>query len=395
MVSSQSQPRLVAVGLPSWAAFTGRAVEGILRRGQEHDGYRFRDILWSDPDELVRQLVRMRPDGAIVTLNSPVYEQIRERLPPDLPLVNIGADRIEGCPSVGSDDEATLKTAISHMRERGFHRLAWLGWSKSSGSARREVIARRMVKSLDCFHLSWCAAEDPPDSTYDTGFDAWVRSLEPPVGVIAWCGHIATRLRRACEELSLHVPKDVGILSLADEQACLFSDPAISALDPNGEEIGYQAMSVLDRMLDGKKVSTTPIKVKPTGVVTRASTSHGGNREDELESAKLYIETNACAGITVENVVATITSMGRTRFYAAFRESFGCSPAEYIRRVKIERAKELLCGSQLSVTHIAGLCGFGSTTQFGDTFKREVGTTPLVFRRTNLTDKPSAKRRNK
>jgi AraC-like DNA-binding protein len=34
------------------------------------------------------------------------------------------------------------------------------------------------------------------------------------------------------------------------------------------------------------------------------------------------------------------------------------------------------------VTRIAAMCGFASTTQFGDTFKREVGLTPMAFRTT-------------
>ena len=97
---------------------------------------------------------------------------------------------------------------------------------------------------------------------------------------------------------------------------------------------------------------------------------------------------------TVEHVVKSVTNMGRTRFYAAFSERVGCSPAEYIRQVKIERAKQLLSDSELSVARIAGLCGFGSLTQFGDTFKREVAATPRAYRRIQINRRSKGRSRD-
>ena len=93
------------------------------------------------------------------------------------------------------------------------------------------------------------------------------------------------------------------------------------------------------------------------------------------------IEAHACQGVSVDDVVKTTQTVSRTKFYAEFTRRMGRSPAEHIRRRKVEQAKGHMVRTHLSLTRIAAMCGFGSPTQFGDTFKREVGITPREYRR--------------
>ena len=61
---------------------------------------------------------------------------------------------------------------------------------------------------------------------------------------------------------------------------------------------------------------------------------------------------------------------------------FHCSFREYIRKIRIEKAVQLILNSGLhSFTKIAYTCGFADQSHFIRTFKKNVGITPLAFRK--------------
>jgi AraC family transcriptional regulator len=78
--------------------------------------------------------------------------------------------------------------------------------------------------------------------------------------------------------------------------------------------------------------------------------------------------------------VAAVTGVSPFHFSRAFRQATGDSPYAYVLKQRIERARRLLTGSDLSLTAIATDCGFGSQSQFSRTFKRILGTSPGQYR---------------
>jgi AraC family transcriptional regulator len=74
---------------------------------------------------------------------------------------------------------------------------------------------------------------------------------------------------------------------------------------------------------------------------------------------------------------------GTSRFHMSrlFRESVGQSPYQYLVRVRIERAAELLRGGKRSVTEVAFSVGFGDLGRFARTFRQLLGVTPGSFAR--------------
>ena len=71
----------------------------------------------------------------------------------------------------------------------------------------------------------------------------------------------------------------------------------------------------------------------------------------------------------------------RPRLHTRFRQEVGQSPGEYILRAKIERARDLLADTDLSVTDIAYSLSFSSAQYFATAFKRLTRATPTSFRR--------------
>ena len=62
------------------------------------------------------------------------------------------------------------------------------------------------------------------------------------------------------------------------------------------------------------------------------------------------------------------------------RRVFGLSPKQYVLRVKVERAMELLADSDAGLSEIANEAGFYDQSDFSKRFARATGRTPAQFR---------------
>jgi AraC family transcriptional regulator len=68
-------------------------------------------------------------------------------------------------------------------------------------------------------------------------------------------------------------------------------------------------------------------------------------------------------------------------FSRAFRRYFGCSPVEYLRRLRVEEARRLLLTTSKPGATIAIQCGFSDQSHLNRSFLRQLGVTPGVYRR--------------
>lgn len=63
-----------------------------------------------------------------------------------------------------------------------------------------------------------------------------------------------------------------------------------------------------------------------------------------------------------------------------FKKRFGCTMFDYLTRVKIDKAKEMLNSKSYKVYEVADLLGYKSKTYFASLFKEYTGLTPKEFR---------------
>lgn len=64
-----------------------------------------------------------------------------------------------------------------------------------------------------------------------------------------------------------------------------------------------------------------------------------------------------------------------------FRRHFHCAPAEYVARLRIERARQALTATAAPISDIAAAAGFSDQAHFTRRFKAALGTTPARYRR--------------
>ena len=116
------------------------------------------------------------------------------------------------------------------------------------------------------------------------------------------------------------------------------------------------------------------------GVATRQSTDILAIDDPDLASVLRYIREHACDGITVQDVLKH-AAISRSQLERGFRKYLQRSPQAEIRKVQLNRTKELLATTDLTLPQIAQLTGFSHSEYLSVVFKRESGETPGQYRR--------------
>lgn len=96
-------------------------------------------------------------------------------------------------------------------------------------------------------------------------------------------------------------------------------------------------------------------------------------------SAKRYIQGRFQEKISLDEAARAVNASTR-HFCKVFKEATGLTFTDYLARVRVEKAKNLLQNPHLRVSEIAFETGFDSISQFNRSFKRITGLAPTQFR---------------
>lgn len=73
-------------------------------------------------------------------------------------------------------------------------------------------------------------------------------------------------------------------------------------------------------------------------------------------------------------------SVSRTKLYKIIQDETGRTPAVLIRDIRLKQASRLLINTELNISEISVMVGFGSLKYFNKYFKETFGTTPSAYR---------------
>lgn len=79
--------------------------------------------------------------------------------------------------------------------------------------------------------------------------------------------------------------------------------------------------------------------------------------------------------------LATEIHMSTNSFTRFFKDHLKCSPQEYIRKVKVDKACNLLDHSTLTIDEISEFCGFSDRFHFSKVFKKVKGISPAEYKK--------------
>ncbi len=106
------------------------------------------------------------------------------------------------------------------------------------------------------------------------------------------------------------------------------------------------------------------------------------NPDNIATSLRRYVEMNYNKEISLKHLAENVFFLNVTYLSHLFSEKVGITYSAYLKQVRIARAKEALQQSDLTITDVAGLCGYNDVSQFIHAFKSEAGITPKKFRLT-------------
>ena len=135
------------------------------------------------------------------------------------------------------------------------------------------------------------------------------------------------------------------------------------------KELGKAIESLSDRA-----VSTAPSTPVTDPVL---SSSQADNFVEKIQK---YISANLNSDDLTRNSVAECMHMNPDYLSNLFHAKFGQTMSSYITNMRIDKAKELLTHTDLSLNEICEQAGFSSCSYFHKQFKKITGSTPQQFR---------------
>lgn len=99
-----------------------------------------------------------------------------------------------------------------------------------------------------------------------------------------------------------------------------------------------------------------------------------------LSDTKKFIKNNYSDKLSLE-LLSKKAALSPVYFHKLFTEYYGVTPAEYTLQVRVSAAKQLLITTDASLTQIAENCGFSSQSYFNYRFKKQIGLSPLKYRK--------------
>ncbi len=95
---------------------------------------------------------------------------------------------------------------------------------------------------------------------------------------------------------------------------------------------------------------------------------------------QVWLQTVSSEPITIDKMAAK-AKLGQRTFLRRFQKATGFTPTEYLQHLKVQRARELLEFTTLSMKEISWKVGYEDTGFFRKTFKKIIGLPPVDYRR--------------
>ena len=104
-----------------------------------------------------------------------------------------------------------------------------------------------------------------------------------------------------------------------------------------------------------------------------------GRHEETVATAVRYLEEHFAEPVRIEQVAAQVF-LSPDRFTEVFTRAMGRTPRDYLKHLRLERAKSLLQEDRLSIAQIGLVSGFSDPAYFARVFKETVGISPRLWR---------------
>jgi len=353
-------------------------MRGVLRFVRAHTDWECIQILPPVPDA-----VAMRDYGMIqgVIAEARTTAEVRALENLDAPAVIVaGVKGSTRAAHVIADNVAVGCLAFEHFRGLGFRSFAFAAWPDAwLAEVRGGAYAQRVREAGYPLHDGLPAPTGRRRRDQQI-LNRWIRNLPHHTAVFAVDDRMGRDTILAARNAGIAVPEQIAVLGVDnDELVCELTSPPLSSIDNGTFQIGYQAAALLQRLMNGEKDVGSPLIISPPQVVTRQSTETLAVEHPRVVAALRYIRQFACDGIGIADILHHAPG-SRRALEREVRRVLGRTLQQELTRVRMERARQFLRETDLSMIDIAERTSISSASQFSIIFKRETGLTPTRYR---------------
>lgn len=278
--------------------------------------------------------------------------------------------------------EACARIAVEEFQRMGLGRVAvpLLESHPVGRDSCQGVVDAARELGLECVRLNaWRAG-----MTWLEGVAAMVgelAALAHPCGLFHPHAGVVFSLLEGLAKRGVRVPEDLAIIVIDKDvqRTAELAPVSLSAVMLDEWQRGYEAAALAHRMILGEPVGNEVRKIAPIGLVRRQSTGTEATKDPVVAKA-LYLMREHLRRIDGVGALATEIGVSRRTLETRFRRATRSTLHATLTARRMEEAKRLLRSGRLPVAEVAEILGFSSVHYFTTAFKREVGSTPGVYR---------------
>ncbi len=103
---------------------------------------------------------------------------------------------------------------------------------------------------------------------------------------------------------------------------------------------------------------------------------------DRIQIIKKFVYDNIKENITLQMLADTV-HFNPNYFVTYFKKQYKITPMKFVQLLRVEKSKELIVNTDLSINEIAYMMGFSDAAHLSNRFKKQVGYTPIEYRKMN------------
>ncbi len=294
---------------------------------------------------------------------------------------HIGVDT-PGIPQVDIDHQATGRMAAEYLQQLGTDHFAYVGLTLLNAlTLRRDGFVQALTDRKKPVHLYEVpiTLDAPPKK--QAPFAHWIKRLPKPAAIYCSDDDLAVDVMTRCLFAGFAVPDDIAILGTQDDPAlCREVLPGLSSVHLPYHKVGYEAMGLIHHWLRRGKPPAEQISIAPSHVTVRPSTDMLAVPDPQIVRAIRYLREHCCENPDL-NQAARHAGLSLRVMQLRFKKLLGHSPGEELRRARLDRVKQLLRETTMTLEEMADQCGFANANTLCEHFKNMTGKTAGNYRK--------------
>ena len=121
---------------------------------------------------------------------------------------------------------------------------------------------------------------------------------------------------------------------------------------------------------------------QPTGnassAMHKSSPEKESTKHERLSEILKFLEFHICEKLTVSDICDAF-SISRSALQSLFHEQLDCGVIDHFNKMKIQRAKDIICDGSMNLTEIAYFLSYSSLPYFSKQFRIATGMSPSAY----------------